>query len=63
MLVVLGIKNADKIIPTKDDMKPVDPVTENMNIMNGKPVKAFMIQDHKAHLGVHMTAMKDPKLA
>ena len=63
MLVVLGIKNADKIIPTKDDMKPVDPVTENMDIMNGKPVKAFMIQDHKAHLGVHMTAMKDPKLA
>ena len=63
MLEVLGIKNANKVIPTKDDMKPVDPVTENMSIMNGKPVKAFMYQDHKSHLAVHMTAMKDPKLA
>jgi hypothetical protein len=63
MLEVLGIKNASKIIPTKDDMKPVDPVTENMNIMNGKPVKAFMYQDHNAHLSVHLAAMRDPKLA
>jgi len=44
-------------------MKPVDPVTENMDILRGKPVKAFLIQDHEAHLGVHMAAMHDPKLA
>jgi hypothetical protein len=44
-------------------MKPVDPVSENMNIMQGKPVKAFLYQDHEAHLAVHMAAMKDPKLA
>jgi hypothetical protein len=63
MLEVLGIKNVDKIVPSQEDMKPVDPVTENMNIMNGKPVKAFQYQDHEAHLGVHITAMRDPKLA
>ena len=63
MLEVLGIKNFEKIIPSPDDMKPTDPVSENMAIMNGKPVKAFMYQDHQAHLGVHMSAMKDPKLA
>jgi hypothetical protein len=62
MLEVLGVKNANKIIPMADDMKPVDPVTENMNIMNGKPVKAFLYQDHEAHLQVHMSAMQDPKL-
>jgi hypothetical protein len=63
MLEILGIKNFEKIIPSAEDMKPVDPVSENMAIMNGKPVKAFMYQDHEAHLGVHMAAMKDPKLA
>jgi len=63
MLEVLGIKNFEKIIPTPEDMRPTDPVSENMNIMNGKPVKAFMYQDHEAHIGVHMAAMKDPKLA
>lgn len=63
MLEVLGIKNADKIVPSKDDMKPADPVTENMNILNSKPVKAFMYQDHEAHLAVHMAAMHDPKIA
>ena len=63
MLEVLGIKNFEKIIPSPEDMKPVDPVSENMAIMNGKPVKAFMYQDHEAHLGVHMAAMRDPKLA
>lgn len=63
MLEVLGIKNFEKIVPSPDDMKPTDPVSENMAIMNGKPVKAFMYQDHEAHLGVHMAAMKDPKLA
>jgi hypothetical protein len=63
MLEVLGIKNFEKIIPSSEDMKPTDPVSENMAIMNGKPVKAFMYQDHEAHLGVHMAAIKDPKLA
>jgi hypothetical protein len=63
MIEVLGVKNATKIIPTVDDMKPVDPVTENMDILRGKPVKAFLIQDHEAHLAVHMAAMRDPKLA
>lgn len=62
MLEVLGIKNFDKILPVKDDMKPTDPVSENMAILNGKPVKAFMYQDHKAHLGVHISATKDPKI-
>ena len=62
MLEVLGIKNFEKIIPAEDDMKPVDPVSENMAIMNGKPVKAFMYQDHTAHLGVHISATKDPKI-
>jgi hypothetical protein len=62
MLEVLGIKNFEKIIPTEDDMKPTDPVSENMAILNGKPVKAFMYQDHKAHLGVHISATKDPKI-
>jgi hypothetical protein len=62
MISTLGVKNADKIVPDKTDMKPVDPVSENMNIMNGKPVKAFLLQDHEAHLGVHMAAMRDPKI-
>ena len=63
MIETLGVKNVAKIIPNKDDMKPVDPVSENMNILMGKPVKAFITQDHEAHLGVHMAAMKDPKIA
>jgi hypothetical protein len=62
MIETLGIKNASKIIPSPDDQKPVDPVTENMNLMNGKPVKAFYYQDHEAHLQVHMMAMQDPKI-
>ena len=63
MIETLGVKNAEKLVPIEEDMKPVDPVTENMNVMNGKPVKAFIFQDHEAHLAVHMAAMKDPKLA
>lgn len=63
MIETLGVKNAEKLVPIEDDMKPTDPVTENMNVMNGKPVKAFIFQDHEAHLAVHMAAMKDPKLA
>lgn len=62
IIETLGIKNADKLVPIEDDQKPTDPVSENMNIMTGKPVKAFSYQDHQAHLGVHMAAMKDPKL-
>lgn len=64
MLEVLGIKNANKLVPLQDgeDMKPTDPVSENMNIINGKPVKAFIYQDHEAHITVHMTAMQDPKI-
>ena len=64
MLEVLGIKNAQKLIPLQDDgsMKPRDPVSENMDIINGKPVKAFIAQDHQAHIAVHMSAMQDPKL-
>ena len=63
MLGVLGITGVDKIIPSTKEHKPVDPVTENMNILAGKPVKAFMYQDHEAHIQVHMAAMQDPKIA
>jgi hypothetical protein len=62
MLEVLGVKNIGKLIPAAEDQKPKDPVTENMAIINGKPVKAFIHQDHQAHIGVHMAAMQDPKL-
>ena len=65
MLEVLGIKNANKLVPLKDgdDMKPRDPVSENMDVINGKPVKAFIYQDHEAHITVHTAAMQDPKMA
>ena len=65
MLEVLGIKNAAKLVPLKDgdDMKPRDPISENMDVINGKPVKAFIYQDHEAHITVHMSAMQDPKIA
>ena len=62
MLDVLGIKNAQKLIPMSDDQKPMDPVSENQNILSGKPVKAFLYQDHEAHITVHMSAMNDPKI-
>ena len=60
MLHVLGLKNIDKLIPTVDDMKPIDPVQENQNILAGKPVKAFAYQDHEAHIAVHNMAAQDP---
>jgi hypothetical protein len=63
MLEVLGIKNAKKLVKIEDDQMPEDPVTENMNILNMKPVKAFLYQDHQAHIQVHINAMQDPKLA
>jgi hypothetical protein len=62
MLEVLGIKNISKLIPSTDQVTPKDPVTENMAIINGKPVKAFIYQDHQAHIQVHMAAMQDPKI-
>jgi hypothetical protein len=62
MLEVLGIKNAAKLVPVEDDQKPKDPVSENMAILNGKPVKAFIYQDHEAHITVHMSAAQDPKM-
>jgi hypothetical protein len=63
MIEVLGVKNADKIIPLPDDAKPRDPITENMDLMTGKPTKVFMYQDHEAHMQVHMSLMQDPKIA
>jgi hypothetical protein len=62
MLDVLGIKNAEKLVPMVEDQKPADPVTENQNVLMMKPVKAFMYQDHQAHITVHMSAMQDPKI-
>ena len=63
MIEVLGIKNADKLVPTKDDAKPTDPVSENMDALMGKPIKAFIYQDHEAHIATHMSFMKDPMVA
>jgi hypothetical protein len=63
MLEVLGVKNAKKLVKIEEDQMPEDPITENMNIINMKPVKAFLYQDHQAHITVHMNAMKDPKMA
>jgi hypothetical protein len=63
MLEVLGIKNAKKLVKLEDDQQPQDPVTENMNLINMRPVKAFLYQEHQAHIQVHMNAMKDPKIA
>lgn len=60
MLEVLGIKNAEKLVPLEDEMKPQEPVAENMNIINGKPVKAHLYQDHESHIAVHMAALQDP---
>jgi hypothetical protein len=62
MIEVLGVKNADKLVPVEDDMKPKDPVSENMDILNMSPVKAFVYQDHAAHIQVHMAAMQDPEI-
>jgi hypothetical protein len=63
MIEVLGIKNADKLVPIEDDMKPRDPVSENMAFLNGKPTKAFIYQDHDAHIAVHSALMQDPLMA
>jgi len=63
MLEVLGIKNADKLVKLPEDQKPMDPVTENMSVLRGEPVKAFFYQDHDAHLAVHQSFIQDPLLA
>jgi hypothetical protein len=62
MLEVLGVQEAEKIIPTEEDMVPTDPVTENMSILNGKPVKAHQYQDHEAHIQVHMAMAENPEI-
>jgi len=63
MLEVLGIKNAAKLVPMQDDQKPRDPVSENMDVLKGKPLKAFSYQDHQAHITTHQTFMQDPMTA
>jgi hypothetical protein len=63
MLDVLGIPNADKLVPLPDDQKPKDPVSENMDALKGTPMKAFIYQDHQAHITTHMSFLQDPKIA
>jgi hypothetical protein len=63
MIEVLGVKNADKIVPTSEDAKPRDPVSENMSFLVGKPTKAFIYQDHDAHIAAHMSFLQDPSIA
>ena len=63
MIEVLGVKNAEKLVPLDDDQKPRDPVSENMAFLNGEPTKAFIYQDHDAHIAVHSTFMQDPMIA
>jgi len=62
MLEVLGIKNAEKLVPLPEDEKPLDPITENMNAMKNKPLKAFMYQDHQSHIAIHLALLNDPKV-
>ena len=63
MLEVLGIKNADKLVPLPDDQKPQDPVTENMDVLRGSPIRVFAYQDHEAHMATHQSFMQDPKIS
>jgi hypothetical protein len=63
MIEVLGVKNADKLVPTRDDAKPTDPVSENMDALVGKPMRAFIYQDHEAHITTHTAFMQDPLVA
>jgi hypothetical protein len=63
MIEVLGVKNADKMVPMSEDQKPRDPVSENMSILIGKPVKAFIYQDHEAHIATHQSFIQDPMIA
>lgn len=63
MIEVLGVKNADKLVPVKDDITPTDPVSENMAALVGKPLRAFIYQDHDAHIATHTSFMQDPMIA
>jgi hypothetical protein len=63
MIEVLGIKNADKLVPTVDDQTPKDPISENMGFLRGEPTKAFIYQDQDAHIAAHTSFMKDPMIA
>jgi len=63
MIEVLGIKNADKLVPSDEDEHPKDPISENMGFLKGVPTKAFIYQDHDAHIAVHTTFLKDPMIA
>jgi hypothetical protein len=63
MLEVLGVKNAEKLVPVEDDQKPRDPISENMSFLTGKPTKAFIYQDHQAHIATHMSLLQDPMVA
>ena len=63
MIEVLGVKNAEKLVPVDDDQKPRDPISENMAFLNGEPTKAFIYQDHDAHIAAHSTFMQDPMIA
>jgi hypothetical protein len=63
MLQTLGIKDAAKLVPTPEDMTPKDPISENMSILTGKPVKAFLYQDHEAHITAHLSAAQNPQIA
>ena len=62
MIDAMGIENADKLVPLEDEMKPMDPVSENMSIITGEPIKAHDYQDHESHIKVHMAAAEDPKI-
>jgi len=62
MLEVLGIRNAEKLVPVDDDQAPRDPISENMSFLTGKPTKAFITQDHDAHIATHMAMMQDPSV-
>jgi hypothetical protein len=62
MLEVLGIKNAEQLVAVPEDAKPQDPVTENMHVLMGRPIKAFAYQDHEAHMMTHQSFMQDPKI-
>jgi len=62
MIEVLGVKNADKLVPVEDDLTPTDPISENMAALKGEPMKAFIYQDHEAHIATHMSFMQDPMI-
>jgi hypothetical protein len=63
MIEVLGVKNADKLVPVEDDQQPKDPISENMGFLKGTPTKAFIYQDHDAHIAAHQSFMQDPMIA